>query len=287
MSKLDPRAVENMVRAALDEDGVDSDATIAGLGIGEALVAGTIVAREEVVVAGMELAATAFRLIDADAAIRVHADDGERVSAGGELLVVEGTARSVIGAERVALNFLQRLCGIATLASQFVERVAGTGVTILDTRKTTPLWRDMEKYAVRCGGAQNHRRDLESMVLIKENHIHALGGESALVSRLEQEGAGRSFVEVEVDSLPFLSRLLGAPINRVMLDNFKPAELRAAIDMIAEYGDRHPHFSLETEVSGGITLETVRDFALPGVDFISVGALTHSARSVDLSLEVR
>lgn len=280
--QLDPAVVVRMVRAALDEDGVEGDATIAALNIADATVRGRIVARQDAVIAGGDLAAEAFTRVDAAARVADRVADGTRLAAGEIVMAIEGPARSVIGAERVALNFLQRLSGIATLSARFVDAVAGTGVTILDTRKTTPLWRDLEKYAVRCGGAENHRRDLESMVLIKENHIRAAGGDAVLSDRLQGSERVAGFVEVEVDSLAFLETLLGAPIDRVMLDNFTPEQVGSALELLSA----HRGVALEVEVSGGVTLETVRDYALPGVDCISVGALTHSAPSIDLSLEV-
>jgi nicotinate-nucleotide pyrophosphorylase (carboxylating) len=221
-------------------------------------------------------------------AFRAYLGDGDRCSVGKNVLSVEGPAKSMLAAERVALNFLQRLSGVATLASRFVESVAGTGVTILDTRKTTPLWRDLEKYAVRCGGAQNHRRDLRSQVLVKENHVRVLGGPDALVEKLERVGKPKDmFVEVEVDSLEFLEKILGSPIDRVMLDNFTPGEVRSALDTIQRYKFENEGASLEVEVSGGITLDNIGAFAVEGVDYISVGALTHSAPALPMSLEVR
>jgi nicotinate-nucleotide pyrophosphorylase (carboxylating) len=214
--------------------------------------------------------------------------DGDRCVDGENVLSVEGPAKAILAAERVALNFLYRLSGVATLAAEFVEKVSGTGVTILDTRKTTPLWRDLEKYAVRCGGAQNHRRDLRSQVLVKENHVSVLGGPDALIARLKDVGKPQDrFVEVEVDSQEFLAKLLGAPIDRVMLDNFTPDQVRAALATIAEYKREHEDFALEVEVSGGVTLENISNFAMEGVDYISVGALTHSAPALSMSLEVR
>jgi nicotinate-nucleotide pyrophosphorylase (carboxylating) len=197
---------------------------------------------------------------------------------------LHGRAASVVSSERTALNFLQRLCGIATHAARFVHAVEGTGVVILDTRKTTPLWRELEKYAVRCGGAQNHRRDLHAMVLIKDNHIRAMGGRDELLRRLAC-GDRPGFVEVEVDSLDFLRALLGARVDRIMLDNFTPAGVAGALTLVRAHRASHPG-RLEIEVSGGVTLENVRDYAQPGVDFISVGALTHSAPAAAMSLEV-
>jgi nicotinate-nucleotide pyrophosphorylase (carboxylating) len=280
--------VKKLVTTALAEDGAWWDATIELVGLGEERVRGDVVAGSDGVVCGVGFADAAFGRMDESMAFRAHVGDGDECTAGKNVLSVEGPAKSMLAAERVALNFLQRLSGVATLASRFVQAVAGTGVTILDTRKTTPLWRDLEKYAVRCGGAQNHRRDLRSQVLVKENHVRALGGPDALVTRLKQVGRPKDlFVEVEVDSLEFLEKLLGAPIDRVMLDNFTPEQVRAALDSIRRYKSENAGVSLEVEVSGGITLDNVSRFAVEGVDYISVGALTHSAPALPMSLEVR
>jgi nicotinate-nucleotide pyrophosphorylase (carboxylating) len=226
--------------------------------------------------------------MDESMAFRSYVADGDKCREGKTVLSIEGPAKSILSAERVALNFLQRLSGVATMAAKFVEKVSGTGVTILDTRKTTPLWRDLEKYAVRCGGAQNHRRDLRSQVLVKENHVRVLGGPDALIARLKEVGKPQDlFVEVEVDSHDFLRKLLGSPIDRVMLDNFSPEQVREALETSAEYKREKGPASLEVEVSGGITLENITRFAVDGVDYISVGALTHSAPALAMSLELR
>ena len=285
IAPLDPRRVSAWVAAAIDEDAARADATVAYLALGEQPVAAEIRVAQETVVSGVELARETFRQIDARCRFEAAAADGERVAAGAVLGRVEGPARSVVSAERTALNFLQRMCGIATHAARFVAAVAGTGVQILDTRKTTPLWRDLEKYAVRCGGAHNHRRDLGAMVLVKDNHVRALGGRDAFLRVLD--GAARGpFVEVEVDAIAFLRALLERHVDRVMLDNFSPAEVAEAVRVVEEFRRAHRESRLELEVSGGVTLETVRAFALPGVDFISVGALTHSAPAAPMSLEV-
>lgn len=288
MKNPDRVAIEAMVKAALEEDGARSDATVALVGVGEDAVAADVIANGDGVVCGIELARETFRQMDPAVAFEVQAGDGDKCAKGGVVCSLQGSARAILAAERVALNFLQRLSGIATLAAAFVVKVSGSGVTVLDTRKTTPLWRDLEKYAVRCGGAQNHRRDLSAMVLVKENHVRAIGGPDVLIARLENAGSapGR-FVEVEVDSLEFLQKLLGAPIDRVMLDNFTPAQVDKALAVIDAFKRAHPGSRLEVEVSGGVTLDNVAAYALGGVDYISVGALTHSAPALAMSLEVR
>ncbi len=286
---LDARHVAGFVRAALDEDRVRDDATVEYLGIGDAGVRAEIRVAGETVLAGIEVAREVFRQMDPSLEFETVAADGERVRAGTAIVRLAGSGRSIVAAERTALNCLQRMCGVATAVSRFVAAVEGTGVTILDTRKTAPLWRELDKYAVRCGGASNHRRDLRAMVLIKDNHVRAAGGRDAVLGRIA--GAPPvAFVELEVDSMEFLERVLSSPacdrIDRVMLDNFSPADVRAAVQTIDARRRARSGRRLEVEVSGGIVLETVRDFAVPGVDFISVGAVTHSAPAASMSLEV-
>ena len=284
---LDPARVQGLVRSALVEDATASDATVVFLALEDAAARAEIRVSAPTVACGVEIAREVFRQVDARLVFTSAVNDGARVAAGAPLCAVEGPARSIVAAERTALNFLQRLCGVAANAARFVEAVRGTGVVILDTRKTTPLWRDLEKYAVRCGGAQNHRRDLGAMVLVKDNHVRALGGRAALLERI-LSAPQAPFVEVEVDSIDFLRELLAsgaaAHVDRVMLDNFTVERVREALVLVGEHRARGA--KLEIEVSGGITLETVRAFAQPGVDFISVGALTHSVPAAAMSLEV-
>ena len=284
---LDEGVIARVVQTALDEDAAGHDATNAFVGLGDAPVRGQVVLSAPATVCGLSVAREVFRQVDARIRFETSLTDAAKASAGAIVCSVEGPASSILSAERTALNFLQRMCGIATQASRFVDAVRGTAVGILDTRKTTPMWRDLEKYAVRCGGARNHRRDLGSMVLVKDNHVRAIGGKSALLHRIASQPRA-PFVEVEVDSLDFLRELLASPavahIDRVMLDNFTPEQVSTAIADIASYRARGAQ--LEVEVSGGITLESIRSFAQPGVDFISVGALTHSAVAVPMSLEL-
>lgn len=279
--------VEAFVRTALDEDAARDDATVAHLGLGDAAVRAEIRAGDDLVMAGAGVAREVFRQMDAAVAFELEVADGESAARGTVLVRLAGSARSIVSGERTALNCLQRMCGVATAAARFVAAVAGTGVTILDTRKTVPLWRELDKYAVRCGGASNHRRDLGAMVLIKDNHVRAAGGIDGVLERVAR-AAPAAFVELEVDSMALLERVLASPacdrVDRVMLDNFMPADVRAAVARIearARGGKR-----LEVEVSGGIVVGTVRDYAVPGVDFISVGAITHSAPAASMSLEV-
>ena len=282
---LDAGLVAARVRVALEEDAAGSDATSAFLDLGQAPARGEIRVAETAVACGLEVAREVFRQVDPGIRFEPLARDGERLQPRTRVCTLEGPARSVLAAERTALNFLQRLCGVATQAARFVGAVQGTGVVILDTRKTTPLWRDLEKYAVRCGGARNHRRDLGAMILVKDNHVRAVGGRAALLDRIASKPRA-TFLELEVDSLEFLRALLERRVDRVMLDNFSPGEVAQAVRLVQEFRRAHPESRIELEVSGGVTLETVRSFALPGVDFISVGALTHSAPAAPMSLEV-
>lgn len=284
---LDPALAAARVRAALDEDAAGSDATVAFVGVSDQSVRAEIRVAADMVACGLDVAREVFRQVDPRIRVEASTRDGERVAAGATLCTLEGPARSILAAERTALNFLQRLCGVATLAASYVDAVRDTPVIILDTRKTTPLWRDLEKYAVRCGGARNHRRDLGAMILVKDNHVRAVGGRSALIDRIASTPRA-NFVEVEVDSMEFLKELLASPaaakVDRVMLDNFSPDRVSEAARAIASY--RASGAALEVEVSGGITLDTIGSFAQPGVDFISVGALTHSATAAPMSLEL-
>ncbi|HEU4928973.1 MAG TPA: carboxylating nicotinate-nucleotide diphosphorylase [Candidatus Krumholzibacteria bacterium] len=284
---LDEGVVVRVAKAALDEDAAGHDATNEYVGIGEAPVRGNIVLSAPATVCGIDVARAVFRQADGRIVFEAPLADAAPAEAGAVVCSVRGPASSILSAERTALNFLQRMCGVATQASRYVEAVRGTGVAILDTRKTTPLWRDLEKYAVRCGGARNHRRDLGSMVLVKDNHVRALGGREALLRRIAAQPRA-PFVEVEVDSMEFLRELLVSPaagrIDRVMLDNFTPEQVGDAMRSIEAYRARGER--LEVEVSGGITLESIRSFAQPGVDFISVGAMTHSAVAIPMSLEL-
>jgi nicotinate-nucleotide pyrophosphorylase (carboxylating) len=289
---IDPVAQEHvarMVRAALEEDAAQSDATVAYAGLDGAPVCAEIRVADGVAISGIGVAREVFRQIDAGIAFEAPRADGGHAGPGEVLVTLRGSARSILCAERTALNFLQRMCGIATLAARYVAAVAGTGVTILDTRKTIPLWRELDKYAVRCGGAQNHRRDLRAMVLIKENHVCAAGGQGAVLARIASSPRA-AFVELEVDSPEFLDRVLASPacanIDRIMLDNFTPAGVRAAVDRIGAWRRAGAGRRMEVEVSGGIVLETIRQYAVAGVDYVSVGALTHSAPAASMSLDV-
>jgi nicotinate-nucleotide pyrophosphorylase (carboxylating) len=247
----------------------------------DAKAAGRIVAREPLIVAGLPLAEAAFAALASDLQIERRLADGSRALPGATLLRLAGSARALLTAERVALNFLQRLSGVATLTSQFVQAIAGTGARIVDTRKTTPGWRRFEKYAVVCGGGHNHRMGLFDRVLIKDNHLAALRNESPNAIAAAVRRARVQFpalpVEVEVDTASQLEQAVAAGADIVLLDNMNLEQLRAAVQWVQGRA--------RTEASGGVRLDTVRAIAETGVDDISVGALTHSARAVDLALD--
>lgn len=266
------------VRVALQEDEAFNDVSTLATVVSTRHVRSAIVARRDGVIAGIPLAVEAFRLLDADITLRVEAEDGTRVKAGDTVLALTGHARGMLSAERTALNYLQHLSGIATLTCRFVDAIAGTKAQILDTRKTTPGWRTLEKYAVRAGGGTNHRLDLRTGVLIKDNHLAAIGGDiAAAVSRARQIAMPGTPVQVECDTIAQVDAAVAAGADWVLLDNMSPDQLREAVSRCAG--------RVITEASGGITLDTVRAIADTGVDRISVGALTHSAPALDLGLD--
>ena len=266
------------VRAALQEDEAFNDLSTIATVMSTRHVRGAIVARRAGVIAGVPLAVEAFRLLDPAITVRVDAEDGTPVKAGDPVLALTGHARGLLSAERTALNFLQRLSGIATLTSRFVDAIKGSRAQILDTRKTTPGWRTLEKYAVRAGGGTNHRPDLRSGVLIKDNHLAALGGDIAMaVARAREIAVPGTPIQVECDTIAQVEAAVAAGADWVLLDNMSLDQLR---DAVARCAGR-----VVTEASGGVTLDTVRAIADTGVDRISVGALTHSAPALDLGLD--
>lgn len=273
------RACLDAVRRALDEDlRSTGDVTTSCLISPELRGRGRIILREEGVVAGMPLAGMTFRLLDGRTRFRPRVRDGEHLPEGTELAVVEGSAAVILEGERTALNFLQRLSGIATLTSRFVALASPHGVEILDTRKTTPGLRALEKYAVRAGGGKNHRFGLYDGVLIKDNHIAAVGGVGEAVRRAREKLGPEVAVEVEVQRLEDLEEAIAAGASVVMLDNLGVEEVTEAVELAAG--------RVRLEVSGGIDLDSVAAYAATGVHYISVGALTHSARALDISLDL-
>ena len=274
---LKQQALDTLVRNALEEDGAFNDLTTIATVVSERRARATVVAREHGVVCGIALALNTFRLLDAKVAIRIDVEDGARVGPGASVMFVNGNARALLSAERVALNFLQRLSGIASLTAQFVTAVEGTGARILDTRKTTPGWRQLEKYAVRAGGGYNHRMDLSSAVLIKDNHLSALDGDIAKAVHRARELAPGVKIEVECDTLEQVEKAVAAGADIIMLDNMSLDVMRDAVRVVRKRAT--------LEASGGVSLSTVRAIAETGVDWISVGALTHSAPAMDLALD--
>jgi len=273
--------IRRAVRAALAEDIGSGDITTLATVPASARAVAAMCAREPLTVAGLALAEAVFRLRSGAVQIKRLAREGHRVAAGARLLEISGPTRAILSAERVALNFVQRLCGVATLTAQFVDAVKGTRAQVLDTRKTTPGWRHLEKYAVACGGGRNHRLGLYDMVLIKDNHLAALRDAKpdpiAAGVRRAREKYPRLQVEVEADTLKQVEQAAAAGADIILLDNLSPAQLRRAVKLVAGRA--------KTEASGGVNLKTVRAIAQSGVDFISVGALTHSARAVDIRLD--
>jgi nicotinate-nucleotide pyrophosphorylase (carboxylating) len=270
--------IEPIVRAALAEDlGRAGDITSAACIEADARLTAQFATRKTGVVAGLACARLAIAVLEPAARFETIGKDGDWVQAGAPLARVDANARALLSAERVALNLLGRLCGVATLTRAYVDAVAGTGATITDTRKTTPGLRALEKYAVRCGGGVNHRFGLDDAILIKDNHIAAAGGVAPAIRRAKSVLGHLVKVECEVDGLDQLAEALAERPDVIMLDNFNLADLRTAVALAKG--------KVVLEASGGVTLETVRPIAETGVDVISVGALTHSAPVLDIGLD--
>lgn len=279
--QLTSEEIKRAVQGALAEDIGPGDATTLALVAEDKKAKAAIVAREPLVVAGLAFAIEAFGQLDPEMKGRNRVKDGTPAEAGAVLLELEGSARALLTAERTALNFVQRLSGIATLARKYVETIEGSNAKILDTRKTTPGWRRFEKYAVECGGARNHRLGLFDQILIKDNHLAALreAKPNPIAAAIERARAAypELKVEVEADDLAQVAQAAEAGADIILLDNMDSERLRAAVQIVAR--------RCQIEASGGVTLQRVRAIAETGVDFISSGALTHSARAVDLALD--
>ncbi len=268
-----------IVVRALEEDLAGGDLTTEATVDASTRVLGWAVARSEIVVCGGDVFCAVFREVDPEIEVTMNVADGTRALPGDVLWTVRGYARSILAAERTALNFVQRMTGIATLARRYADAIPpGCETRIADTRKTTPGLRMLERYAVRTGGARNHRDTLGSAVLIKDNHIVAAGGVTAAVTRARDRAPHTSRIEIEVESLAELDQALAAGADIVMLDNFAPHELEDAV--------RRARNRAVVEVSGGVTLDRVPALARAGVDVISVGALTHSAPAADIGLDL-
>jgi nicotinate-nucleotide pyrophosphorylase (carboxylating) len=278
---LTPDEIRAAVRAALAEDVGPGDVTTLACIPPAAQSSALINAREPLVLAGLAFAEAAFRELSPNVRLERLADEGAVVPAKTSVLRISGPTHALLTAERVALNFVQRLSGVATLTAQFVAAIHGTKSRLLDTRKTTPGWRRFEKYAVACGGGTNHRTGLFDLVLIKDNHLAALAHEKPNAIAAAVARARRLYpalrVEVEADDLVQVEQAVAAGADIILLDNMPPVKLRAAVTLVAGRA--------QTEASGGVRLETIRSIAEAGVDFISVGAVTHSARAVDLGLD--
>lgn len=269
---------EDIVRHSLIEDlGRGGDLTTDSIVDEKTSFSGRIVAREEGLVAGSGVAALAFELMDPSVVVERSVREGAQVNPGSTLLRVEGPARAILSAERTALNLLGRLCGIATLTGRFVEAVAGTNAGVVCTRKTTPGLRILEKYAVRCGGGRNHRFGLDDAVLIKDNHLAVAGSIEQAVTRVRDRVGHTVKIELEVDTLKQLEEALDVGVDILLLDNMDYKTLSQAVSMV--------NGQAITEASGGINLKTAADVAATGVDYLSVGALTHSAPSLDVGLD--
>lgn len=278
---LDKELIDQFIAGALNEDVGEGDhtslATIPPGATGKA----KLLVKDTGILAGVELAEEIFRVVDAGLALSVYLHDGAEIKPGDIVLQVEGDAQSILKAERMVLNCMQRMSGIATKTHQIVQLLEGTGAKVLDTRKTTPGMRYLEKWAVRIGGGINHRFGLYDMILIKDNHVDYAGGIKPAIEKAVAyvKGLGKPIaIEIEVRNLGELGQVLDiGGINRILLDNFNFTDLKKAVELI---GGKYV-----TEASGGITIDNIREYAACGVDYISVGALTHSVKSLDLSLK--
>lgn len=267
----------SIIQSALAEDIGDGDITTLSTVTDSLWLMGKFVARAGGVIAGMQVAQATFTLLDERVAFDVFVEDGQMIQAGQQLAKVKGPGRAILSGERTALNLLQRMSGIATQTRHFVEAVRGTNAVILDTRKTAPGLRTLDKLAVRIGGGQNHRTGLYDMALIKNNHIAAVGGDLAeAVRRVRASDTKHRMVEIEVRDLDQLRTALELDVDRILLDNMSIKQLRTAVEITSG--------RVALEASGGITLDNVTEVAKTGVDFISVGALTHSVSALDISL---
>ena len=265
------------VKEALDEDGAFNDVTTIATVRSDRRARASLVARQGGTIAGIPFALETFRMLDPKVSMRVDKEDGKRAMKGEIVLYISGHARAMLSAERVALNFLMRLSGIATLTSRYVDAVRGTGVKILDTRKTTPGWRSLEKYAVRAGGGTNHRMDLASSVLIKDNHLAAVDGNVEIAVRRARELSPAARIEIECITADQVATAAASGADIILLDNMPLDLMRECVKVTARRS--------QLEASGGVTLDNVRAIAETGVNMISVGALTHSAAALNLALD--
>jgi nicotinate-nucleotide pyrophosphorylase (carboxylating) len=273
------KKIQELIKIALEEDLGTGDITSNLIIPEEQKGQGVIIAKEKGLIAGIEVAKSVFKQIDPKLVFKPFVQDGAKVKKEDKVALIQGKVKSILAAERTALNFLARLSGIATLTKDFVKKTKGTKVKLLDTRKTTPGLRLLEKYAVKIGGGENHRIGLYDMILIKDNHITSAGGISSALKKVLMDKKGFK-IEVETKNLKEVKESLNFKVNRIMLDNFKLKDLKKAVLLI-----RSKDKKVEIEASGRVNLENVRKIALSGVDYISVGALTHSVKPLDLSLD--
>ncbi|MGH7466725.1 MAG: carboxylating nicotinate-nucleotide diphosphorylase [Longimicrobiales bacterium] len=280
MIRLDDAALR-LIDLALTEDRGSGDWTTRWITPARARARGTIISKDNGIVAGLALGSAVFLRLDPRVEFEAACSDGERVEPGQVVARIGGPARAVLTGERTALNFLQRLSGVATATRRFVDAVSGTRARILDTRKTTPGWRALEKAAVRAGGGENHRAGLFDMILIKENHAVVSGGVAEAIRRVQDANLRNLRIEVEIHDLAELRAAIDGRVDRVLLDNMEIEQIRQAVQLVRKRAS-----GIEIEASGNMTLDRVRAVADAGVDFISVGAITHSAVALDLSLRL-
>jgi len=278
IKNLTPRILKPIVKAALREDIGAGDVTTEAIVDKTARSRARIIAKQAGIIAGLPVAKAVFTAVDRRLKFTAQIPDGSPVSTGAVIAEISGPTRSQLTAERTALNFLQRLSGIATLTRKFVDAVSGTNAKILDTRKTTPFLRMLEKYAVRMGGGYNHRFGLDDMILIKDNHIAAAGSITQAVRKAKQGNKRKLKIEIEARNRSDVKEALKTGVKLIMLDNMNVAEIMQAVELARG--------KAKLEASGGITLDNVREIAETGVDYISIGALTHSAPALDLSMEI-
>lgn len=280
MTDQERKLVAKLIKEALIEDLGDGDHTSLATIPENAMGRVQLLAKDRGVVAGVEVAAMVFRFVDPSLNVEILISDGSKIKPGNQVMIVEGRSRSILSAERTALNFIQRMSGIATYTNTIVELIKDLNTNLLDTRKTTPVNRIVEKLAVRYGGGMNHRFGLYDMVMIKDNHVDFAGGITNAISSTQKylKETGKNLkIEIEVRNFGELKEVMDyGGVDRIMLDNFSPEDLKKAVELIDN--------KFETEASGGITVDTIRNYALTGVDYISVGALTHQINSLDLSL---
>lgn len=275
----DLQAIQAIIDAALKEDIGQGDITSALVIPQEAVATLRFIPREILVVCGVQVVERVFHTVDKEVRVTLLVEDGQKVNAATPLIEVSGNARSLLTAERTALNLFQRMCSVATATAQYVEAVAHTRAKILDTRKTMPTLRVLDKYAVRCGGGTNHRMRLDDAMLIKDNHIAVAGSITAAVARAKAGNTQKLSIEVECDTLEQVQEALSAGVDSILLDNMSNALMSAAVKQVAG--------RVKLEASGNVTLETVGAIAETGVDYISVGRITHSVRNVDIGLDVK